>query len=471
MFAWNVAFVTSGAVISQVLIMAAMPIMTRIYKPDEMGTYALFVALIGVVSVISSLHYELAIPLPSSDQKAFEILRLSLAVGLIFSFIFGLLIYVFQGFILKLLNAEKIANHLLAVPICILLTSYNQILNFWAIRKRQFKSIAIFKCTFAGSQVFAQIFLGFKGLGVLGLIVGQIVGLVSASLIILINLRIISILKEKCKISVLFENAKLYKDFSIYTVLSSLINAVSVHLPILLLMSKFDPISAGLFALSFRVLQAPMNLLGSSIAQVFFSQASDDNREGKLSKKALPIYYFLVSFSLPTFLLTAFVAPDLFGLVFGEEWRDSGLYARYIMPWLLFSFIVNPLSVLVSVLNAQRQELYFQIVYLIFILIAFWIGVVKMSVTVFLIYLGFLGGIIMVLKMFWLLKISGISLKIAVWYLLKDLFRLSPYIIILFIINKIFEAAFIYLSTAALFFVIIHFYNYRYRKIYNLVFS
>lgn len=58
---------TTGA---QLLAVLAAPLLTRLYTPEDFGLLAVYASLLGLIAVIASLRYELAIPLPTDDTEA-----------------------------------------------------------------------------------------------------------------------------------------------------------------------------------------------------------------------------------------------------------------------------------------------------------------------------------------------------------------------------------------------------------------
>jgi len=96
-------------------------------------------------------------------------------------------------------------------------------------------------------------------------------------------------------------------------------------------------------------------MIGNSLAMVFYKEVSEKTINGQLiSKLLLSTMRTLFLISLPVFLLLMVFGPDLFALVFGSEWRDAGLYARIMSPWLMLNFIASPLSNLPIILSKQR---------------------------------------------------------------------------------------------------------------------
>ena len=68
--------------------------------------------------------------------------------------------------------------------------------------------------------------------------------------------------------------------------------------------------------------------------------------------------------SLLPFGLFALIAPDLFEIVFGKNWRTAGEYAQILTPMFLLRFISNPLSNMFLIAEKQKLELLLQTILL-----------------------------------------------------------------------------------------------------------
>ncbi|HOX23097.1 MAG TPA: hypothetical protein PLL10_06490, partial [Elusimicrobiales bacterium] len=81
-FARGVAVLAGGTAIGQGLVLALSPVVSRLYTPDDFGTLAVYASFLGIATVIVSLRYEIAIPLPEDDKVAANLLGLSLLLAL-----------------------------------------------------------------------------------------------------------------------------------------------------------------------------------------------------------------------------------------------------------------------------------------------------------------------------------------------------------------------------------------------------
>jgi O-antigen/teichoic acid export membrane protein len=72
----DVLKLAGGTAGSQVITVAATPIITRLYGPESFGVLATFASILALLNVVSSLRYELAIAVPEDDDEAITLVWL-----------------------------------------------------------------------------------------------------------------------------------------------------------------------------------------------------------------------------------------------------------------------------------------------------------------------------------------------------------------------------------------------------------
>jgi O-antigen/teichoic acid export membrane protein len=119
---------------------------------------------------------------------------------------------------------------------------------------------------------------------------------------------------------------------------------------------------AGLFALTQRVLGAPVTLVAASVLDVFKRQAV---QEFETLGNCLAVYRAtfraLVLLALPPSLILFLFSPGLFAWLFGPAWRPAGELASILAPLCFLNFIASPLSYVFFIAGRQKMELGWQV--------------------------------------------------------------------------------------------------------------
>jgi O-antigen/teichoic acid export membrane protein len=109
----------------------------------------------------------------------------------------------------------------------------------------------------------------------------------------------------------------------------------------------------------------PLSLIGNSIGQVFFQQATKEKQiTGKIINTFNTTAKKLIIIGIPFFLTVFFVINDLFTFVFGEKWQIAGTYAQIMIPLFFIRFIVATVSAVDTIMERQNIYLLFNIILL-----------------------------------------------------------------------------------------------------------
>lgn len=385
-FARSVFVLVGGTVAGQAILVLSAPLLTRLYSPQDFGLMAVFGSLLALVTVVASLRYEQAIPLPESDKEGAALLVLSLLTMCVVAGLSAIPILLFRNEIALLLNTPGIADHLYLVVLGAMFAGTYAVLKAWALRVKAFAPIA--KTRFSQSIVALGIQLGGASFGPIALLLGQIAGQGSGSLSL--YLRVLRRQREVIRsvgMADIVHAARRHKAFPLFSTWGALFSTASSQLPSIMFAALFGPAAAGVYILANRVLSMPMQLLGQSIAQVFYSGAVQANRDGALAPLVTSIHQRLAHIGMPPMLVLMLAGPEIFGHVFGEGWRESGAFARWMAPWLYLVFITSPLTSVGLVLERQAAGMAFQGILLVVrfaaIVTGAWIGDLMTAVALF----------------------------------------------------------------------------------------
>ncbi|EGR1056624.1 oligosaccharide flippase family protein [Vibrio cholerae] len=364
-FSKNVLTLMTGTGIAQAIPIAIIPILTRMFSPEDFGLLALYAACVSILGVVATGRYEIAIMLPKDDEDARLLLQLSMLVALFFSFLISIPISIWNAQIARFLGNEDIAVWLYLVPVSVLFTGIYQALTYWNNRQKKFINTAVSRVNQSLFQGFAQTSLGFLQVSG-GLICGQFVGIVSGSIYLLKKDRNYKSLIRKSKINSIQKQGIKYHKFPTYGVWGALCDAGAVQMPVILLTKFYSNSVTGMFSLTFRVLNMPTSIISSAIAQVLFQKVVEisQTEPEKLNLYIIKMFLLLFIIYLPAVPVLFIWGESLFSIIFGNEWSQAGVYAGYLVIAVAVRFAVSPLSAVLGLEQNIKMGVLWQVLYL-----------------------------------------------------------------------------------------------------------
>lgn len=352
------AVVIGGTASSQLIIVLTSPILTRIYSPSEFGRFSAFSAVVAITGVISALRFESAVPIPRDEKAAHELVWLGLFTSLVTGVV-GIAVTTIAS-IFGWWDAALVSGLvLLLVPITSTLFGFSAVLSQLAIRQQRYHRYAVRKLIQAIAIVTGQVALGYLLVGPIGLILGYAIG----QLCVFISLTINSGLTSPRALGLSYGGMKKvageYRRFPLVLAPSGLLNTLGLQAPILLVAGLYGAHVAGWFGLTQKVLAAPVALLGTSIAQVYLGELASHSREQDPRLKSLFRKVSLALGSIAVVLAIGILvtAPVVFDIAFGDEWRDSGVYAQLLAAGIAGQLLAAPISQTLIVLGRTTWQL------------------------------------------------------------------------------------------------------------------
>ena len=386
----HVATVLGGALGAQALPLLAAPLLTRMCTPQELGAYSVWLGVVALTAIGATLRMEAAMILDHETQHQ----RTCFRVVLYSASATALLLTVLA--IGARLAGFATALHLpwpalLTIGAGAWLTAWMQTMFAYATSHNAFGKAARAKVVTSATIVLTQLALlsaglssaslgggghsgsslggsslggsglGGSSLGGSGLIAGHLCGLVAGVLVARHLLRPprapIGWLPDAAQRAYLVRHQAFWR----YSLPSNLLNGAVSQLPLFLIGMRHGALAAGLYALTQRVLSAPVSLLAASVLEVFKRESVLEFRaHGHCSRSYRHTFKALLVMGIGPALLLVLFAPALFGAVFGAAWRESGELAQLMAPLFLLNFIASPLSYVFFVAGRQKADLLWQ---------------------------------------------------------------------------------------------------------------
>jgi O-antigen/teichoic acid export membrane protein len=352
-FAKSVTTLVTGTVLSQLIVFALSPIISRLYTPEETANFSIYTRIIIFVSTLATARFESALALPKRNEHAFSLYRLIVQLVLIsfFASIFLSIIYVFYGAKSKEESFIYLMVPLGFAPLCMM-----NIGNGWAMRLGQFKEISRVRMLNSLSMNLSNVLFGWLGFGYKGLILGYIIGV---SLPGAWFTRKYHLLKLKYK-DFSFRSrrkviGKTYIDFPKVNLPHALMDITRELLIVFFILLFFNKNVLGSYDFSFKMLKLPLTVIGGAIGQVYFQKiASMKNKGESLFEITIQTMRNLFLISIVPFSVLFLWGEELFSFVFGQEWTLAGRYSEIMAPWLMMNLVVSPVSQLPVVLGKLK---------------------------------------------------------------------------------------------------------------------
>lgn len=358
-FKGDVMRLMSGTVLAQGLAIFASPIITRLFDPADFGAAAVVASFAAVLSVVACLRYELAINLPVKDGEAANVFATSLLATAATASLSVLLVFAFGPSVSAAAGIPELQMYLWLVPLSVLFQGVYSSFSYWNTRTKHFTRLSISQVITALVTTGTTLGLGFLGYATVAtLIAAKVLG--EGVSVVLLGGQVLrddrGIFRAAVGRAEIKRMARRYRHFPMYSSWGGLMNVASWQLPVILLGVFFSPAVVGLYALTMRIIQMPMKLIGRSMSQVFLQRAATAKHTDELGGLVETMCQRLISISLLPAIVLGINGDIIFEFAFGTAWRGAGVYASLLAPWALVWFISSPLSLLYVILEEQKRE-------------------------------------------------------------------------------------------------------------------
>lgn len=357
----NVVTVLAGAIGAQALPLLAAPLLTRMCTPADLGDFSVWLGVIALTSIAATLRIDTAMVLDRGGQQQ----RLCFGVVAYAATLVALALTLFGAVAGALdLPATRTLSwvELLTLGAGTWLTANLQTTLAYATSHERFRDAAKAKLLQAGTIAASQLVLLRAGLEDEGLMAGQLLGLAAG---LYAARRLLAPPTPRIRLRLDTEQkAYLVKHgaFWRFSLPSSLLNAVVGQLPLFMIGLHHGAHAAGLFALTQRVLSAPVALVAASVLEVFKREAAQEfEASGHCSGAYRKTLRALLLLAVGPSLVLLLFSPQLFSWIFGPAWRPAGELAQLLAPLYFLNFLASPLSYVFFVAGKQKAELRWQV--------------------------------------------------------------------------------------------------------------
>ncbi|MBQ1075058.1 lipopolysaccharide biosynthesis protein [Micromonospora sp. C31] len=354
----GVLSIAAGSAGGQLLALAAAPLLARLYRPTDFGTFAVVTALVAIIGTVAALRFEMAVPLPERERDAHALVVLGCVAACTTAVVGAVAVGVWGGRLAALFGQPALEHWLWMVPPAAAAMGVVLVLNQLAVRRRRFGVIGRRNLAQSAAIVTTQLAAGLAGLRPGGLALGLGAGQIASALVLLRGAGLWA-RQTRAGRRDLLRVSRRYRRFPLLLAPSGLLNVLGTQLPVLLVAAWYGSAVAGWLGMTQRIIAVPTALVASAVAQVYLAEMSRAVRESPGSARLIFVRATrkLVLVGAVSAMAVAVAAPTAFGLVFGAQWRTSGTYAQVMALFMATQFVATPLSQALVVFERHGWQL------------------------------------------------------------------------------------------------------------------
>lgn len=338
----DVLLQASGNSAAQVLGIAAMPLLTRLYAPNDFAALNLFTQLVAGLAILLTLRFEYLVMLPAEQSESDSVLLLAISMGAVHVLWLTPLLWMLPGQWAWLRSQGAIAHWLWLAPISAYAVSLAVGLQQAVQRRGDFRASAMSE--FVGRSAYvACAMVGALALPNIGGLMASTLANGGAKLVWLIRAG------SECARMWLQPNrapiAKSIRLMAVSTSVSNLVSLFSGLAPMIFIADRYGASALGQYGLVVSTLYLPSVLVGQAIGQVYYQRACRMQGDGvPFAGLVITTSLNLAKVGVPMYALIALLAPLMYPVLFGAGWESAGELARWLCIAAAAGFLSTPLD-------------------------------------------------------------------------------------------------------------------------------
>lgn len=371
----DIAWQASGNTLAQVVAVLGIPLLTRLYTPEDFAIQSLFIQVVTFATALVTWRYEYFIQLPKDNGDANALNGLVFILGLLSIAMLTPVMWVFRDAIAIQLGDQGVAPWLCLAPVTAVLVSWAMAAQNNAQRFRDFKNSGMSELVGKVTYVVTGILGALGKQGTAGLILTTAMGAVGKSAYVFFKRPQWGRDSLRTEVSGMRRVSKVYSRLATSTVLSHLLTTSATAMPLIALARLYGADVLGQFALVMATIYLPSGLLGMAIGQVYYQRAAklwaDGNTFFSLWRNTA---LKLLQIGAPVYGLVVLLAGVAYPFVFGDQWYLAGEFATWMAVAAFASFASSPMDRTCLVVGAWQYSILWSIYRLATTAVVIWIA-------------------------------------------------------------------------------------------------
>lgn len=343
--------------IAQIILIITIPLISRLYSPNEFGVFTLFSNIVTVLIPIINARYDLLIITAKNVRKANILSTISFIISLV---IISILVPV--SIIYVYLHPEYLLETTLLL-LMLLLVSLTNIFTSYLNREKNYRMLGLINISRSFFMAFIQIVLGYLSFGSIGLIIGFAFSYIAGVTIGFNAFKAhFKLVKNK---NIIIKQFIDNKNQLVFSTPSILLNSLSFSIVVFFISILFTSEDVGIYGMVIRILGVPITIISTGLSKIFMQSSNEYYKSrGSFRKQLTSFSIILIGLSIFMYTPFYFINDDLIISILGREWVSAILIIKIVIPMFMIRLIVSTVSLSVIVFNKQHIELLFQGIFL-----------------------------------------------------------------------------------------------------------
>lgn len=371
----DIAWLLSGTGLAQLVGVAGIPVLTRLYTPEDFAVQSLFLQVVTYATALVTWRYEYFVQLPRSDDDVRALNRLVLILGCFTVLVSTPLFWMFGDVVAVQLGNSDVAPWLILAPMTAVLFSWSVAIQNNAQRRGDFKTSGLSELVGKLAYVSTGIVGALAHLGAAGLVITSGASAIGKAAFGICAQPVRKSGTLHVEVDAVRRVKRHYGQLATSTVLAHVLSTSAIALPQVAMARLYGADILGQFALVMATVFLPSGLIGVAVGNVYYQRAAKTWAEGapfvtlwrEMALKLLMI-------GVPVYALVALFSGVAYPFVFGDQWDVAGGFATCMAAAAFVSFVSTPMDRTCLIVGAGSYLVLWSVCRLVSIVIVVWVA-------------------------------------------------------------------------------------------------
>jgi O-antigen/teichoic acid export membrane protein len=371
----DVVWQLSGTSLAQLVGIAGIPVLTRLYTPEDFAVQSLFLQVVTYATALVTWRYEYFVQLPKSDDDVRALNRLVLMLGCFTVLVSTPLLWMFRDVVAAQLGNSDVASWLILAPMTAVLFSWSVAIQNNAQRRGDFKTSGLSELIGKLAYVSTGIVGALAHLGAAGLVITSGASAIGKGAFGIWRQPARGRGTLQVEVGAVLRVRSRYGRLATSTVLAHVLSTSAIALPQVAMARLYGADILGQFALVMATIFLPTGLIGVAVGHVYYQRAARTWAEGApfvtlWREMALK----LLMMGVPVYALVALLSGVAYPFVFGDQWDVAGGFATWMAAAAFVSFVSTPMDRTCLIVGAGSYLVLWSVCRLVLTVVVVWLA-------------------------------------------------------------------------------------------------